>query len=343
MTSAVEFDNKGWQAELRRVPGLQDCQFPANSEIEIGGTREQVTITMKEKGLHANMQTDASAFEAWALALLLHCRVQSIRIGLDADAGAEGRHYERFLYRLKRFSDLFPDRVFARGPLATSKAFDTHKKRFLNQPNPREKPPGSEFRTRMLAASAVAPAKVSESVLEKALEVSGAFGKRFRLDKVMRQWPVGLFDEHVADKHQIFTGGKSAIDLLGIRDDTLVLFEIKKTSNRKVGAVSELIFYASVMRDALGDASIFKFASERAKKNCAVAPADITRCSNICAVLLAPKFHPLFEEPLIFKELNSAMARLCADRPIRFETVEISRYPHDESGDFTFRPERSID
>jgi hypothetical protein len=66
------------------------------------------------------------------------------------------------------------------------------------------------------------------------------------------------------------------------------------------------------------------------------------RCSNICAVLLVPRFHPLIEEPPIFKELNSATAWLCADRPICFEIVEVS-YPDDESGDFTFRPDRSID
>jgi hypothetical protein len=343
MNSVAEFNNKGWQTELRKVDGLGHCQFPGSTQIEIGGTREQATITMKKKGLNDNMQTDAAAFEAWALALFLHCDVKSIQIGLEAGAGAEGRHYERFLYRLKRFSDLFPGKVISKGPVATSRAFDAHNKLLLNQPNSRNKAPGAEYSERMLAASTPAPAKISESALEKALEVSGAFQRRFRFNKVMRQWPVGLFDERVADKRQIFTGGKSAIDLLGIRDDTLLLFEIKTTRNRKAGAVSELLFYASVMRDALGDASIFKFASERAKKNCAVAPEDIARCSNICAVLLAPKFHPLILEPLIFEELNSAVAKLRADRPIHFETVEISSYPHDENGDFTFNPDRSVD
>jgi hypothetical protein len=344
MNSAVEFDNKGWQIELRKVACLRGCQFPRSTEIEIGGTREQATITMKEKGLHSNMQTDAAAFEAWALALLLHCDVQSIRIGLDPAAGAKGRHYERFLYRLKRFSDLFRGRVIANGPVAAPKAFVEHKKLLLNQPSPRMRLPDVESRERMSAASTANSAKISESVLEKALEVSGAFQRRFRLDKVIRQWPVGLFDERVtADEHQIFTGGKSAIDLLGIRGETLVLFEIKSTNNRKAGAISELLFYANVMRDALGDASILKFESECAKKNCAVAPAIIVRCSNICAVLLAPRFHPLISEPLIFKELNSVTARLYADKPIRFETVEISSYPQDESGDFTFSPDQSIE
>ena len=94
---AVELDNKRWQTELRQVARLEQCQFPASTEIEIGGTREQATITMKEKGRHANLQTDPAAFEAWALALLFHCGVRSVQIGLDSGARTDGRHYERFV------------------------------------------------------------------------------------------------------------------------------------------------------------------------------------------------------------------------------------------------------
>ena len=151
---------------------------------------------------------------------------------------------------------------------------DSEKKRLLNQPNPRKNPEPEFRKKRMFAASAAAP---SESDLEKGLEISDAFRERFNLDKVMRQWPVGLFDGRVTKGGHIFTGGKSAIDLIGIRGDTLVLFELKKAGNRKAGAVSELLFYANVMRDAIGDARVFEFESTCAKKNCAIAPEDITR------------------------------------------------------------------
>lgn len=339
MNLAAEFGNDAWQAELRKIASLEDCQFPANDEIKISGTRAQVAIKMTKKGLLTNMQTDAAAFEAWALTLLLHCGVQSIQIGLDADAAdAEGRHYQRFLYRLKRFCDLFPGRVIATPPAAAPMALDMHIRRFLNKPNARKQPPDTKSKERLLAASTADPSKISESLLENALEVSSAFSKRFRLDKWMRQWPVGLFKERVADGCQIFSGGKSAIDLVGIRGDTLVLFELKNGDNRKAGAVSELLFYASVMRDAIGDAPIFRFESESAIKNCAVSPRDIVRCSNVCAVLLAPRFHPLISEPLMFAELNAAVAQnYLLDRPIHFEAVQIS-LPRDQNDDFTFTP-----
>ena len=38
----------------------------------------------------------------------------------------------------------------------------------------------------------------------------------------------------------------------------------------------------------------------------------------------------------MFEELNAAMKRLYADKPIHFETVTISDYPQDECGDFKF-------
>jgi hypothetical protein len=329
--SAAEFDKDKWQAELRKVVCLKHAQFPASSEIGIGGTQEQATITMKEKGLNANMQSDAAAFEAWALALLIHCGVKSVQISVDP--GAAGPHYERFLYRLKRFGELFPDRVVAKSPASLSQALNPQIKRFLNQPGPRKEPAEAHSQERMEAASLD---KRSESDLELALEISGAFRTRFKLDKVMRQWPVGLFDGKVAKGNEIFTRGKSAIDLIGIRGDTLVLFELKKADNRHAGAVSELFFYASVLRDAIGAPAIFKFESTSAEENCAIGPEDILRCSNIRAVLLAPNFHPLISEPQMFAALNTATTGLYSDRPISFETATITGYPQDESGDFEF-------
>jgi hypothetical protein len=303
------------------------------SGISFVGEGEEVQLFLSAESVTANMQSDAAAFEAWALALLIYCGVQSVQISVDPGARALGRHYERFLYRLKRFSELFPNCVIAKLPDSPSPRALNSKRPFLNQPNPRKKPPEADSKERMKAASGPTP---SESDLEEALEISSAFRSRFQLDKVMRQWPVGLFDDHVADGNQIFTGGKSGIDLIGIRNDTLVLFELKKSGNEKVGAVSELLFYASVMRDAIGASAIFGFEPKGARKNCAIGPEEITRCSKIHAVLLAPDFHPLISEPRLFAELNAAAEGLYTDKPIHFETVTISGYPQDERGDFEF-------
>ena len=161
----MDFNNERWQAELRKsLDALKNCQFPKSSEIVLGGTRELATITMKEKGLQANMQSDAAAFEAWALTLLCHCQVQRVQIDIDPIARKDGPHYERFLYRLKRFAELFPDRVtlaFIPEPKALAKG-----KRVWNQSKARTESPEANSAERMLAASSKNP---READLELAL------------------------------------------------------------------------------------------------------------------------------------------------------------------------------
>jgi hypothetical protein len=272
MNRAAEFDNAGWQRELRKKQKLKQCQFPEKTEIKIDGSREQATITMTRKGLLRNMQMDAAAFEAWALTLLGPLEVKCIRIGLDSGAArADRRHYQRYLYRLERFCELFTEgRVIASPEIEKATALNPNVTCVLNRPNRRPKTPDNEAELRFRAVLDSNPRKISESVIEKALEVSYAFKNHFGLDKVMRHWPVGLFEGSVRTENHIFPGGSSAIDLIGIRDDTLMVFELKTGENRKVGGVSELFFYANVMRDAIRPVLKFKFESEDKIENCAI-------------------------------------------------------------------------
>jgi len=97
-------------------------------------------------------------------------------------------------------------------------------------------------------------------------ESKAAIEKRFIEDKAVRcsfmnahnlklldrQFPVGVFDGIPTKASAIFTGGKSAIDLVGIgHDSSFWLFELKAEKNIKVGALSELFFYSMVVRDVL--------------------------------------------------------------------------------------------
>jgi hypothetical protein len=335
-------DNKGWQFELQHVCSeFEYCQFPRESEIGINGDRDQVTITLKKKGLHANMQTDAAAFEAWALTLLCHCEVKTIAITLEENPEKlDGQtrqepHFQRFLYRLKRFTEIFPGRIVADQALLDLSCVSGIGPGllYLNQPANHRGLADDEHDQRLRVFLSDS-GDHSESDLEMALEISPAFRKALTLEKVMRQWPVGLFGERVAHGNRIFTGGKSAIDLIGIRNDELVLVELKKDGNRKVGAISELFFYSSLMRDALG--GVFKFEERPSKRNCAVSTGDIKRCSSICAVLLAPAMHPLIENPKIISVLNSALVRHWPKFPIKFDMVHIRGNPKNKGDDFIF-------
>lgn len=331
-------DNIAWQTKLRSAAcDLTKCEFPKHSEIGIHGTHDEATITVRAKGVAGNMQTNAAAFEAWALVLLCHCHVKRIKIGLDHDAeNLSGGHVGRFLYRLHRFHELFPDQVELDPQLRNSaRALNGATKRVLNQPLS-DRPLIAEERDKRFAALCAPSSKVSESQLEMALECSRSFKEKFALEKVMRQWPIGLFEGRVAndDQIRIFTGGKSAIDLVGVSNDSLVLFELKTQLNRNAGAISELLFYASVVRDAIRGE--FQFEQLPFPNNCAVTRDDIVGCSNIRAVLLAPKMHPLIQNPAIFQKLNAALTNHWRDKPISFETAQIKNIPTNPDEDFVF-------
>jgi hypothetical protein len=332
------FYNNDWEREVRARGGaLSKFRLPASSEIQVTGTREKALIAMTDKGLCGNMQTDAAAFEAWALALIVHCEVKQLTIGLAPTASVgSGTHFERFLYRLHRLKELLPQIEIAESLAGGGLALNPELVRRLNQPNPRSVGAANERETRMALVAASNSVAASESALEKALEISDSFKKRFGLQRVMRQWPVGLFNKKVADGRQIFSGTKSAIDLIGIRNGTLVLFELKKEKNYKAGAVSELLFYACVMRDALGSNAAFTFERTDVIENCAISPSDIVNCRDIVAVLLAPRFHPLVSEPEVLTFLNGALSRTWQERMVRFEAVQFEQ-PKTENGDFAFR------
>jgi hypothetical protein len=329
-------DNRGWQTKLQSSAcDLKKCEFPKNGEIGIYGNQDEVTITVGAKGLGGNMQTNAAAFEAWALVLLCHCQVKRIKVGLTPDAEKlSGGHVGRFLYRLHRFHELFPDKIEPDAKLRSSaRALNGAIKRVLNQPLS-DRPLIVEDRERRFAAASAPSGSVSEADLEKALECSQSFVRKFALNKVMRQWPVGLFEGQVARGNEIFTGGKSAIDLIGVSNKSLVLFELKTYLNRNVGAISELLFYASVMRDAIRGE--LQFEQQQSPKNCVITRDDILGCGNIRAVLIAQRMHPLIQNQIIFRDLNAALARYWSDKTVTFETAQIKTIPSSPNGDFSF-------
>jgi hypothetical protein len=148
--------------------------------------------------------------------------------------------------------------------------------------------------------------KSSESELERKLYSSKAFKEHFYLDKVGRQRPVGLFKNKVAVSNQIFPGGSSAIDLIGSSRGTILVFELKKPGNIKVGVISELIFYTSVIRDAAGSGAPFQFPEARSAPGTTVRSSDIRGCIKIEAVLLHDDRHPLIGDEALFNRLNKA-------------------------------------
>jgi hypothetical protein len=316
-------DNKLWGKHLaecykRKTKESRNIRLPAPDQIEFDGEKGCVRVTMKSKAVLANMQTNAAAFEAWSLALSVWCGVEKIELRWERPAENESKsnlcHYQRFLYRVERFRSLFPDwfrpvperpedaRALGAGPFC------------LNAPGDRHEPT-----TRSDAES------TREADLEKYLWKYTPFKNRFGLEKVYRQLPVGLFDGPVPKKgNRIFTGGKSAIDLVGVGDGALWLFELKAGKNIPAGILSELVFYTSVMRDAIpGPSGPARFQFKSGEHS-----PDVTGCKRIEAVFLGPQFHPLIGDGSVISALNKAAAqhwnRSPEQIPVTFSVVRIT-------------------
>jgi hypothetical protein len=239
----MEMDNKEWAALLGRLP----------TGIRFEGTRDTPAMTLSPLAVSkGNMQTDAAAFEAWALALLTYDGVRVVQIHWPELnlSGNENRHYARFMYRLNRFAELLGDRVSVDRPglveahhsklLARNPTLNVARSRDTS-PNPSPKNPEAEaekcFKRRDHPA--------------RPLLMVNAFRK---LTRLCRQFPVGLFEGEPAggrNDNAIFTGGRSAIDLIGVDENGEVwFFELKVGHNAGAGALSGLLFYAAVLLDA---------------------------------------------------------------------------------------------
>ena len=172
-------------------------------------------------------------------------------------------------------------------------------------------------------SSQAAPNDNSEAALEWLIVRSDKFKKQFKLEHLERQLPVGLFDGTVSDKSRVFCGRKSAIDLFGTDlERQFWIFELKQRQNNKMGVVSELFFYAFLIRDVLrerimmpdGPSLRFSGGVRRA----------IMNCKSVKACFLAPEFHPLLCGGIILDLLNSATTKI--DWPVSFQMIKISDF-----------------
>jgi hypothetical protein len=253
------------------------------------------------------MQLDAAAFEGWCLALRRWCGVKVVLQWTTPPAAtvSQKRHYERFLYRAARFQSLFEwFRIEPRHELEVSAARALERRRLLlNVGGPR----GLEKES--------ASGGDSESALEHRLLTSSEFAAHYDFAHGTRdrQLPVGLFCEKIGRKSQIFPGGKGAIDLVCVKAETLWLFELKAGGNIAVGAVTELLFYTSLIRDTLCGGP---FTFTEALPNARIQPEAFAKVRRIEGVMLGHDLHPLLESGLI-SILNEAVENRWNAEPSR--------------------------
>lgn len=222
--------------KYRILTRLKECFGPSvrlSTHVDITAEANAAHVFIKHPA--SNMQTDAGAFEAWAVALHV-CGFREVRLSWDHSAATSRLHYNRFLYRLEAFAKLF--------------------EWFRCDAPPHSPFPASGARLFLNHGTVTASAKQcrsSESAFEEQLYRSPAFRREhgFAEGCLARQLPVGVFATSPPGRDSaVFPYGSAAIDLVGVsKDNTLKLFELKVSGNRKLGAFSELFFYSRLLED----------------------------------------------------------------------------------------------
>lgn len=277
-----------------RAKKQRNISFPDANHFRLSRSLGTLRLSLSSEAVVRNMQADAAAFEGWILALKAWMRIEKAVLHWDAPDDIDNGHYQRFLYRVSQFNNLFSS-WFAVAPECL-RHLDESK---MNGPmvvNAAKKAPDTPDN------------RSTESKLEKLLAESGWLATTFALNPawIGRQFPVGLFQNTVSRDTKIFTGEKSAIDLVGIQDQPrrLWVFELKVDGNRSMGIVSELFFYVSFMRDVIDGKFEHQDSGPRIKWR--LNHGDLVGIKEIRGCLLAPRLHPLLDDNLVVSELNKA-------------------------------------
>ena len=162
-----------------------NISLPDPRHFRLSGNTQTVRLSLTEEAVVSNMQDDVAAFEGWLLALKAWGCIENAELHWDTPGDDGGGDYQRFLYRVTWFEKLFPSwfRVaqVCRANLNGSK---------VN---------GSLFVNTAASIPKDSPHKGSkEARLEMYLADSGWLAATFALEKVGRQFPVGLFKDTVS-------------------------------------------------------------------------------------------------------------------------------------------------
>lgn len=291
----------------------RSVKLPRDIKFKIEGNF--LIIELLGEKIIKNMQTDESAFEGWAVVIKSWIKEvdnvvlkweKPIWSKLPEEKKKEELHYERLLYRARRFQQSY-------------KWFHIDSENQEDIDNLKlDKKEGKEFKlnapSKKRTRNTIKLKELSE-YRESELEEFIVSQKEKELMEVANlnyldnQFPVGCFHTKVNNDNRVFTGGKSAIDIWGINNkNEFCLFELKIPKNNKVGAISEMLFYSYLIQDVRNKKILLSSADEFMKK--------VPNTDSICTYLLAPSKHVLLNEE-VFKTLNSSLSN------IRFNFIEI--------------------
>ena len=263
---------------LRSLRGKETSRVVFPSYMDVCKRGDVVILKLQKEGLIGNMQTDAAAFESWALVIrAAFCEKGfpvSIRIDGEKPSGLKGseqKHYNRFLYRLSKFTEIFS--------WAYTEDFEEEISRFKEQ------------HSHIVINIPKSEAKVSAEKGEATMERWFCEDNKSYFDCLDHQLPVRIFDNEISEHTAITAGG--FIDAWGIKGDTVYVFELKLDNNKKVGAISELMFYVNIIHDLLTHKITIPDSSDYRSFNILNDYYDSHECKMVKGRIIAKKYHPL--------------------------------------------------
>lgn len=250
-----------------------------------------------------NMQSDNAAFEGWAICLKawLQEYIKNVVLKWDAPNKEDRKdmtrnnkqHYRRFLYRVLRFSQQYS--WFSIDANNKQSVIDFSDELYELQNNNYSENPKQKGSLDDLSETSV------EYLL--ATRFADSMKECFGLDNIDRQFPVGVKRRG----EQFFTGGMSAIDLWGMKDNILTIIELKynggKTKNKKVGIISELFMYSSIMRDIISGRITRPTSTPNQNEDDFYERHQTF--SELKAFMLSDEYHPLVDNENVLNILNN--------------------------------------
>ena len=276
-------------------------------------------IKLSGRGVVANMQTDESAFEGWAI--MLKSALPNIQkvvldwenpIFNDNNKTAQQGHYNRFIMRVSNFKQ-----AYSWFNITKERISEVNKIRELLESNtivvnyPRRN-----------CKPVTDPDKKQEAVLERKLVELWAKDHPITDE----QLPVGLFRNGKISEENTWTPrGASQIDLWQLDNDTMRIYELKVKGNEAIGIISELMFYVCTIKNIVNGLikypDVSKVKSYRHFKDFANAVAN-KEIKHVIGYFTAPRLHPLLESPMLKDTIFEILNDNSFD--IRFEIYNIS-------------------
>lgn len=298
---------------MNRDEITKELRIKRNNRIKLSELIDYLLInnvlTLTIKHPCENMQSNENAFEGWAVVLKSafgdNIRKVILNVSPNIVIDYNNGHYTRFLWRAYNFSNIFD--WFEIGNckndvynFVSSKLNNV----FLNIPSDDRKPVVKSKGERFVEYLFVDRNRLFYDDLKNLIDA----------DEIINQVPVGLFQDFVSNNTKIFTGGASAIDLIGYKElDILHLIELKVGNNNKLGVISEFLFYAFIMHNLFISRG-FQYPDVQWPKsfNKYYNLYKIGNINKIKGFLLCENYHPLLDDKAI-ELLNSGLSKFNID------------------------------